>query len=399
MFVYCDNAATAPLRREAFEAMRPWLEDNFGNASSIYRPAREAKKALEEARRSVAENLGVKPEEVYFTSGGTEADNWALKSAAEAAETYGRKHFITTAMEHHAVLHTLQYLEKKRGCEVTYLSIDKTGAVNPDDLRAALRPDTALVSIMAANNEIGTVLPVAEFAAIVKQYDKKILFHTDAVQAVGHIPLEITPDIDLLSLSGHKFGGPKGVGALIMRRSANLPPLLHGGGHERGKRSSTENVAGIAGMAAALRVACADLAQNVLKTSAQRDKIIARVLSEIPYSRLTGAAGKDRLPGSVSFVFECIEGESMVLSLDARGVCASSGSACSSGSLDPSHVLLALGLPHEIAHGSLRLSIDESLTEEQLDYVVDSVKAVVERCRLMSPLWDETEQKPLVKFD
>jgi len=394
MFVYCDNAATRPVGQAALAAMRPWLEDCYGNASSMYKLAREAKAGLESARRSVAESLGVTPDTVYFTSGGTEGDNWAIKCGV--LRHPGRKHVVTSPIEHHAVQHTVQFLEKQ-GYEVTYLAVDKFGRAGPDQLRQALRPDTALVTVMAANNEIGTVEDVAGLAKAVKEFDSKILFHTDAVQAIGHIPVEITPEIDLLTLSGHKFGGPKGVGAQYIRKGLALVPLLHGGGHERGRRSSTENVAGIVGLAAALEAATARMDENIRKTAALRDRLIEGILTQIPYSFLTGDP-QNRLPGSASFVFEAIEGESLVLQLDNRGVCASSGSACSSASLDPSHVLLAIGLPHEIAHGSLRLTLSEDNTEEEMDYVIQSVGEVVQFLRGMSPLWDEKADRPTERF-
>lgn len=395
MFVYCDNAATTPLCPPALEAMRPWLETGYGNASSIYKLAREAKTTLENARRTMAGCLAVPPETLYFTSGGTESDNWALKSGLLRHPE--RKHIITTQIEHHAVLHTVQFLEKQ-GYEATYLPVDKKGHVSTETLRAAIRDDTALVSIMAVNNEIGTVLDIAGLARIVKEKDNNIFFHTDAVQAVGHIPLLITPDIDMLSLSGHKFGGPKGVGALYIRKGLSLAPLLHGGGHERGRRSGTENIAGLAGMAAALEYACQNMDDNIRKCTELRGHLIRGILDTIPYSFLTGDPGTRRLPGNASFVFEAVEGESLVLGLDAKGVCASSGSACSSASLDPSHVLLAIGLPHEVAHGSLRLTIADTNTVEEIDYVTETVRAVVERSRFMSPLWDAKENKPTERF-
>jgi len=399
MFVYCDNAATTPICRPALDAMLPWLE-NYGNASSMYKMAREAKTALEDAREAVAGCLNVPPETIYFTSGGTESINWAIKSGV--LRHPGRKHIITSAIEHHAVQHTVQFLESQ-GYEAAYLPVDKHGFVSADDLRAAIRPDTALVSVMTANNEIGTVLDIALLSRAVKEIDNKILFHTDAVQAIGHIPVLITPDIDMLSLSAHKFGGPKGVGALYIRKGPALTPLLHGGGHERGRRSSTENIAGIVSMAAALDYATRNMTDSIEKCTALRDRLIRGILETIPYSHLTGApgggqSGKHRLPGNASFVFEAVEGESLVLGLDAKGVCVSSGSACSSASLDPSHVLLAIGLPHEIAHGSLRLTIADTHTEEEMDYVIESVRAVVERCRFISPLWDAKENCPTERF-
>ena len=388
MFVYCDNAATAPICKPALDAMLPWLETGYGNASGIYKLARDAKKALEDARRLAASCLGVPPEELYFTSGGTESDNWALKGACEAGG-----HIVISAVEHHAVLHTAEYL-KKKGHTLTVVPVDGDGLVNPGALEKALRPDTAAVSVIYANNEIGTVQPVAELARTVKAAGKKILFHTDAVQAAGHIPVDVTPDVDMLSLSAHKFGGPKGIGALYIQKGVKLPPLLHGGGHERGKRSTTENVAGAAGLAAALAYMTRNREAFASKSAALRDRLMAGILSEIPHSRLTGSR-EHRLPGNASFVFPAVEGESLVLQLDMMGVAASSGSACSSAALDPSHVLLAIGLPHETAHGSLRLTVSHENTEEEMDYVVASVKTAVERCRTMSPLWDANKGEPL----
>ncbi|MDR0380766.1 MAG: aminotransferase class V-fold PLP-dependent enzyme [Oscillospiraceae bacterium] len=393
MFVYSDNAATMPLSREAFEAMLPFLRDNFGNASSVYGVAREAARALHGAREDVARALGAKPEEIYFTGGGTESDNWALKGAAEARRARGR-HIVTTAIEHHAVLHTAEYLGRQ-GCEITLLPVDERGLVSPEQVRDALRPDTALVSVMLANNEIGTIEPIREIAAVTRAHGA--LFHTDAVQAVGHIPVDVTElGVDLLSLAGHKFGGPKGVGALYIRKGVRLPPLLHGGGHERGLRSGTENVAGAVGLAAALTRAVQTLPETMALVAARRARVIDG-LSRIPFSLLTGDPVR-RLPGNISFVFEAVEGESLVLGLDMVGVCASSGSACSSGSLDPSHVLLAIGLPHEVAHGSLRLTISENNTEEEIDYLIEQVTNIVARSRRMSPLWNEETQSPTERF-
>ncbi|MDR1158753.1 MAG: aminotransferase class V-fold PLP-dependent enzyme [Oscillospiraceae bacterium] len=393
MFVYSDNAATMPLSKEAFEAMLPFLRDNFGNASSVYGVAREAARALYGAREDVARALGAKPEEIYFTGGGTEADNWALKGAAEARCARGR-HIVTTAIEHHAVLHTAEYLAKQ-GYEITLLPVDEQGRVSPEQVRAALRPDTILVSVMTANNEIGTIEPVREIASVTRAHGA--LFHTDAVQAVGHIPVDVTDlGVDLLSLAGHKFGGPKGVGALYIRKGVRIAPLLHGGGHERGQRSGTENVAGAVGLAAALTHAVRTLPETKALVTARRARVIEN-LSLIPFSRLTGDP-VHRLPGNISFVFEAVEGESLVLGLDMAGVCASSGSACSSGSLDPSHVLLAIGLPHEVAHGSLRLTISENNTEEEIDYLIEQVTNTVTRSRRMSPLWNEETLSPTERF-
>ena len=391
-FIYADHAGTTALSQTALAAMTPYFTEQYGNPSSLYRFGQEAKADLERARADIAACIGAKPEEIFFTSGGTEADNWALKGVVELMALKGKTtgHIITSAIEHHALLHTAQHLEKQ-GYAVTYLPVDELGRVSPADVEAAVRPDTVLISIMAANNEIGTIQPVAEIGAIARRH--KILFHTDAVQAVGHIPVDVEAwNVDLLSLSAHKFQGPKGVGALYVRRPLRLPPLLHGGGQEKGRRSGTENVPGAAGMAAALKEAVDHLAQESARLSALRDKLIAG-LSVLPYTRLTGHPVK-RLPGTASFVFEGVEGEALLLHLDAKGICASSGSACSSASLDPSHVLLSIGLPHAIAHGSLRLSLGAENTEEDVDYILKEVPAVVAYLREMSPVWDKEAQKP-----
>ena len=391
-FVYADHAATTAVTDTALAAMLPHFTRDYGNPSSLYRFAQEGKTHLEEARAQVAACLNAKPEEVYFTSGGTEADNWALRGVAELMALKGKKtgHIITTAIEHHAILHTAQWLEKQ-GYEVTYLPVDGDGLVDPANLEQAIRPDTILISVMAANNEIGTIQPIAEIGAIARAH--KVLFHTDAVQAVGHIPVDVEAwNVDLLSLSGHKFGGPKGIGALYMRKPLRLPALIQGGGQEKGRRSGTENVPGAVGMAAALKEAVDHLPQESARLAALRDKLIAG-LSVLPYTRLTGHPVK-RLPGTASFVFEGVEGEALLLHLDAKGICASSGSACSSASLDPSHVLLSNGLPHAIAHGSLRLSLGAENTEEDVDYILKEVPAVVAYLREMSPVWDKEAQKP-----
>ena len=391
-FVYADHAATTAVTDTALAAMLPHFTRDYGNPSSLYRFAQEGKTHLEQARAQVAACLNARPEEIYFTSGGTEADNWALRGVAELMALKGKKtgHIITTAIEHHAILHTAQYLEKQ-GYEVTYLPVDGDGLVDPAAVEGAIRPDTILISVMAANNEIGTIQPIAEIGAIAKAH--KVLFHTDAVQAVGHIPVDVEAwNVDLLSLSGHKFGGPKGIGALYMRKPLRLPALIQGGGQEKGRRSGTENVPGAAGMAAALKEAVDHLAQESARLSALRDKLIAG-LSVLPYTRLTGHPAK-RLPGTASFVFEGVEGEALLLHLDAKGICASSGSACSSASLDPSHVLLSIGLPHAIAHGSLRLSLGSDNTEADVDYILKEVPAVVAYLREMSPVWDKDAQKP-----
>ena len=391
-FVYADHAATTAVTDTALAAMLPHFTRDYGNPSSLYRFAQEGKTHLEEARAQVAACLNAKPEEVYFTSGGTEADNWALRGVAELMALKGKKtgHIITTAIEHHAILHTAQWLEKQ-GYEVTYLPVDGDGLVDPANLEQAIRPDTILISVMAANNEIGTIQPIAEIGAIARAH--KVLFHTDAVQAVGHIPVDVEAwNVDLLSLSGHKFGGPKGIGALYMKKPLRLPALIQGCGQEKGRRSGTENVPGAVGMAAALKEAAGRLPQESVRLSSLRDKLIAG-LSVLPYTRLTGHPVK-RLPGTASFVFEGVEGEALLLHLDAKGICASSGSACSSASLDPSHVLLSIGLPHAIAHGSLRLSLGAENTEEDVDYILKEVPAVVAYLREMSPVWDKEAQKP-----
>ena len=391
-FIYADHAATTAVTDTALAAMLPHFTRDYGNPSSLYRFAQEGKTHLEEARAQVAACLNAKPEEIYFTSGGTEADNWALRGVAELMALKGKKtgHIITSAIEHHAILHTAQYLEKQ-GYEVTYLPVDRDGLVNPANLEAAIRPDTILISVMAANNEIGTIQPIAEIGAIARAH--KVLFHTDAVQAVGHIPVDVEAwNVDLLSLSGHKFGGPKGIGALYMKKPLRLPALIQGGGQEKGRRSGTENVPGAVGMAAALKEAVDRLPEESARLAALRDKLIDG-LSKLPYTSLTGHPVK-RLPGTASFVFEGVEGEALLLHLDAKGICASSGSACSSASLDPSHVLLSIGLPHAIAHGSLRISLGADNTQEDVDYMLNEVPAVVAYLREMSPVWDEEAQKP-----
>lgn len=381
-FVYADHAATTALSPAALEAMLPLMTEGYGNPSSLYAFGQAALERLEAARAQVASVLNARPEEICFTSGGTESDNWALRGVAEARKNKGR-HIITTAIEHHAVLHTARYLEKQ-GWEVTYLPVDQYGMVSPDDLRAALRPDTVLVSIMAANNEVGTIQPIRALAAAA--HEAGALFHTDGVQAVGHIPVDVADwGVDLLSLSGHKFGGPRGTGALYVKRATPISALILGGGQEHNRRSGTENVAGAVGMAAALTQAAANLSGEGLRLAALRDKLIAG-LTALPKSRLTGHP-VERLPGTASFIFECIEGESLLLRLDALGVCSSTGSACSSHSLEPSHVLMAMGLPHEIVHGSLRLSLGAENTQEDVDYLIESVTKVVTQLRELSPIW------------
>lgn len=383
--IYLDNAATTALRPEVFDAMKPYFLENYSNPNSIYTFAQQSKKAVEEARETIAGLLGAKTNEIYFTAGGSESDNWALKGCAETFASKG-KHIITTKIEHHAVLHTCEYLEKK-GYEVTYLDVDEDGRIRLEQLEQAIRPDTILISIMFANNEIGTIEPVREIGAIAKKHG--VLFHTDAVQAFGHIPIQVDAlNIDLLSASAHKFHGPKGTGFFYMRNSVKLGAYVHGGAQERARRAGTSNVPGIVGMAKAAQLAVAHMEENGKKIAAVRDHLIERVLSEIPFTRLNGHR-QHRLPNNANFCFRFIEGESLLIMLDQKGICASSGSACTSGSLDPSHVLLAIGLPHEIAHGSLRLTLSEETTMEDADIVADSLKEIVERLRSMSPLYED----------
>ena len=386
--VYVDNAATTAMSDVAIEAMKPCFKEIYGNPSSLHSVGQVAKEWLERARADVAACLGAEPREIYFTSGGSESDNQALRSAAYNGALRGKKHIITSAVEHHAILHTLKKLEGE-GFEVTYLPVDKNGFVTAQQVEEAIRPDTALVTIMYANNEIGTIMPIREIGAVCRA--KKVVFHTDAVQAVGHIPVDVEKDnIDMLSLSAHKFHGPKGVGVLYCRKTINLRTFIEGGAQEKGKRAGTENLAGICAMAAALKDAIAHLYENMAEEARLRD-ILIKGLSKIPHSKLNGDA-KNRLPGNVNMCFEGIEGESLLLLLDAKGICASSGSACTSGSLDPSHVLLAIGLPHEVAHGSLRLSLCPYNTEEEMKYIVEQVPAVVEYLRSISPVWEELEK-------
>lgn len=383
--IYLDNAATTQMRPEALEAMMPHLTEAYGNASSIYPLGEEAAATLAEARRTVAQAINADDREVYFTSGGSESDNWALIATAEAYESKGR-HIVTSAIEHHAILHTAEYLEK-RGFEVTYVPVDEFGIVSPAALEAAMRPDTILVSIMFANNEIGTVEPIAELAKIA--HDHGALFHTDAVQAFGHLPIDVKEmGIDLLSASAHKIYGPKGTGLLYMRKGVRSKAFIHGGQQERGLRAGTENVAGIVGFAKATELALAEQAEEAARLCELRDYAIERIEREIPHSRLNGHR-RERLPNNVNFSFEFIEGEGMLLQLAFKGVSASSGSACTSGSLDPSHVLLAIGLPHEIAHGSLRLTLGRDTTREDVDYAIDALKGTIENLRAMSPLYED----------
>ena len=384
MEVYADNAATTRLSKSALNAMAPYFCDVYGNPSSLHHMGQKAHSALEEARLATANAIGCERSELYFTSGGSEADNWAIKGTAELMAKKGKKHIISTTVEHHAVLHTLKKLESQ-GFEITLLPVHSDGFVRVDELEAAIRPDTALVTIMYANNEIGTVQPIAEIGRVCRE--KGVLFHTDAVQAAGHIKIDVKAEnIDMLSLSAHKFHGPKGIGILYAKKGINLYTLIEGGAQERGKRAGTENVPAIMGMAAALTEAVNNMEENTKKVAALRDRLIEKIL-EIPHSRLNGSR-ENRLPGNVSVCFEGVEGESMLLYLDMQGVCASSGSACTSGSLDPSHVLLAIGLPHEVAHGSLRLSLCEYNTEEEVDFIAEALPPIIERLRSMSPLWE-----------
>lgn len=382
--IYLDNAATTSLRSEVLEEMMPILKENYGNPSSIYSIGRNARKEVEKSRQTVAEILGANPNEIFFTSGGTESDNWAIRGVAFAQLRKGKNHIITSKIEHHAVLHTVKELEKE-GFEATYLDVDKNGFVNPGDVKAAITEKTALVTVMYANNEIGTIQKINEIGQVC--HEKGVIFHTDAVQAVGHLEINVKEqNIDLLSLSGHKFHGPKGVGALYVKRGVRILNLMQGGAQESNKRPGTENVAGIVGLAKALEISMQNRQEKNKDLEKKRDFLITELL-KIKRSRLNGDRTQ-RLPGNVNISFEGIEGESLLLLLDAAGICASSGSACTSGSLDPSHVLLAIGLVHEVAHGSLRLSLDESTTMEELDYTVSEVKKVVERLRSMSPLWE-----------
>ena len=389
MFVYADNAATTCVSKTALEAMLPYLTEQYGNPSSLYSFGQNAQEALQSARETVAKYLNAaNPREIYFTSGGSEADNQAIVSAARLGARKGKKHLISTKFEHHAVLHTLSKLEKE-GFEVTLLDVHEDGVVRLEDLEAAIREDTALVTVMFANNEIGTVQPIAQIGALCRE--KKIPFHCDAVQAAGHMPIDVQAmNIDMLSISGHKFHAPKGVGALYARKGMVLTNIIEGGAQERGKRAGTENVAGIVAMAAALQESCENMTANTAKIIPMRDKLFAE-LGKIPHSKINGSLTQ-HVPGTVNMCFEGIEGESLLLLLDDAGICASSGSACTSGSLDPSHVLLAIGLPHEVAHGSLRLSIGEYNTMAEIDHIIETVPKVVEYLRGMSPVWDELQK-------
>ena len=387
--IYLDNAATTKTAPEVVEAMLPFFTECYGNPSSVYSFASKSKEAVTRQREIIAGALGAKANEIYFTAGGTESDNWAIKAAAEAYESKG-KHIITSKIEHHAVLHTCEYLER-RGFEVTYLNVDDNGVVDLEELKQAIRPDTILISIMFANNEIGTMEPVREIGEIAKEHG--ILFHTDAVQAFGQIPIRVDElHIDMLSASGHKLNGPKGIGFLYIRKGLRLKNFVHGGAQERKRRAGTENVPGIVGLGTAVARAIRTMEERTKLEKEIRDYLIDRVLKEIPYTKLNGHP-TDRLPNNANFSFRFIEGEAMLLSLDMAGICGSSGSACTSGSLDPSHVLLAIGLPHEIAHGSLRLTLNEEITKEDIDYVVEHLKEIISNLRAMSPLYEDFIKK------
>ena len=388
-FIYLDNAATTQVYPEVLKAMEPYFTEYYGNPSSIYSFAGESKKAVDAARQTIADFLHATSEEIYFTGGGSESDNWALKATAEAYKSKG-KHIITSKIEHHAILHTCEYLEKQ-GFEVTYLDVDENGLVNPEEVEKAIRPDTILISVMFANNEIGTIEPIAEIGKIAKEHG--VLFHTDAVQAFGHVPIDVEEmNIDMLSASGHKINGPKGIGLMYIRKGLKLGSFIHGGAQERHRRAGTHNVPGIVGFAKAVELASAHLEERIKYETELRDYYIHRVETEIPYAKLNGDR-TSRLPNNTNFCFRFIEGESMLILLDQKGICASSGSACTSGSLDPSHVLLAIGLPHEIAHGSLRVTLSEKTTKEEIDYTVDELKKIIERLRSMSPLYEDFVKK------
>lgn len=391
MTVYMDNNATTALKKEALEAMLPYYKDIYGNASSkFYKVGRDAEQALYKMRESIAKNIGAKNvNEIYFTASGCEADNWAVKGIASANLGKGN-HIITTKIEHHAILNACEYLEK-HGFNVTYLDVDEYGLVSPEAVEAAITEETVLISVMTANNEIGTIEPIKEIAQIAREH--KIIFHTDAVQAIGHMPINVQDmGVDMLSLSAHKFHGPKGVGVLYIRNGVRIDNLIHGGGQERGKRAATENLAGIAGLDKALEIAVTDLEKNTVHMKKMRDRLIEGIRKNIPYCRLNGPEDERRLCNNVNFSFKYVEGESILMMLDMKNIAASSGSACASGSLDPSHVLLAIGLPHEIAHGSLRLSVGEDTTEEEVDYVIEALPPIIKRLREMSPLYEGVEK-------
>jgi len=387
--IYMDNAATTPVKPEVLDAMLPYFTEKFGNPSSIYSISSENKKAITDAREVIAKTINTTPENIYFTAGGSESDNWALKATADAYASKG-KHIITTKIEHHAILHTCEYLETK-GFEITYLDVDENGLVKLDELTVAIRPDTILISVMFANNEIGTIEPIAEIGKIAHEHG--VLFHTDAVQAYTQVPIDVEAmNIDMMSTSGHKINGPKGIGFLYIRKGVKIKSFIHGGAQERHRRAGTENVTGIIGLAKAAEIATANMKERTAEEIKVRDHLIERIEKEIPYAKLNGDRVK-RLPNNVNFSFQFVEGESMLILLDSKGICASSGSACTSGSLDPSHVLLAIGLPHEIAHGSLRLTISDQITMEDADYVVDNLKEIVNHLREMSPLYEDFIKK------
>ena len=387
--IYMDNAATTPVKPEVLDAMLPYFTEKLGNPSSIYSISSENKKAITDAREVIAKTINTTPENIYFTAGGSESDNWALKATADAYASKG-KHIITTKIEHHAILHTCEYLETK-GFEITYLDVDENGLVKLDELTAAIRPDTILISVMFANNEIGTIEPIAEIGKIAHEHG--VLFHTDAVQAYTQVPIDVEAmNIDMMSTSGHKINGPKGIGFLYIRKGVKIKSFIHGGAQERHRRAGTENVTGIIGLAKAAEIATANMKERTAEEIKVRDHLIERIEKEIPYAKLNGDRVK-RLPNNVNFSFQFVEGESMLILLDSKGICASSGSACTSGSLDPSHVLLAIGLPHEIAHGSLRLTISDQITMEDADYVVDNLKEIVNHLREMSPLYEDFIKK------
>lgn len=387
--IYLDNAATTRTKPEVVEAMLPYFTEHYGNPSSVYDFSGPAKEAVSEARQLIADAIGAQAREIYFTGGGTEADNWAIKAAADAYKEKGN-HIITSKIEHHAVLHTCEYLEK-HGFEVTYLDVDENGVVKLEELKKAIRPETILISIMFANNEIGTIQPIGEIGEIAKEHG--ILFHTDAVQAFGHLPIDVNDlSIDMMSASGHKINGPKGIGFLYIRTGVKIRSFIHGGAQERKRRAGTENVVGIVGFGKAVQLAMATMEERACHERELRDYLMERIMEEIPYTRINGDR-INRLPNNANFAFQFIEGESLLIMLDSKGICGSSGSACTSGSLDPSHVLLAIGLPHEIAHGSLRLTMSEENTKEDMDFVVESIKGIVERLRNMSPLYEDFMKK------
>ena len=387
--IYLDHAATTATRPEVVDAMLPFFTENFGNPSSVYGFSNTSKEAIANSRDIIAKSLNADVKDIYFTAGGSESDNWALKETARVYKTKG-KHIITSTIEHHAILHTCEYLEKE-GFEVTYVGVDENGILKMDELRSAIRPDTILISVMFANNEIGTIQPIKEIGELARE--KGILFHTDAVQAYGQLPIDVDElKIDMLSASGHKLNGPKGVGFLYIRKGIKIRNLIHGGGQERARRAGTENVPGIVGLGKAVEIAVDTMDERIAKETELRDYLIDRILAEIPYTRLNGDRYK-RLPNNANFSFQFIEGESLLIMLDMAGICGSSGSACTSGSLDPSHVLLGIGLPHEIAHGSLRLTLGDENTKEEIDYVIDNLKGIVQRLRDMSPLYEDFVKK------